>query len=383
MTSRLRPLSALAVSRLSSSAFVGGVPGLQLAVSPQGTRSWRLFYRLPGDTRRRAMALGRYPDVSLADARKRAGQHISLASDGADPKAKRAEKAKRASLTAREAVETYLKACEHLNRPRTTESKAGALRQHFVSRHGSRPVELVTRGDIARLLDTLVDRPALRRNLYAYLRHFFGWCAERELVSENPLLHLRAPKPVAARDRVLSDSEIRALWHLDGVTAALAKFALLTAQRKSSLEHARWDDIDLSAATWKIPAENMKSGKAHVVPLSPLAIEVLQTVPHLAGPYVFGIGSNGMRPFNGASNGVESLRRRTETSGWRLHDLRRTAVTLAQRGRVSVDAIRALTQHKIPGVIGVYARHDFAEEKAEVAIAIASSVFGVLERTAG
>nr|WP_291069185.1 site-specific integrase [Hyphomonas sp.] len=367
-------MSALAVSRLSASAFVGGAPGLQLSISPQGTRTWRLYYRLPGDSRRRAMSLGRFPAVSLSDARQRAGQHLSAASQGADPKAARNAEAARTSLTLREAVEAYLAACTAENAPRTVDAKASALRGNLLPAHGRRLVAQVSKGDIARLLDTLADRPALRRNLHAYLRHFFSWCAERDLVADHPLLLLRAPRPVTARERVLSDDEIRAVWLLDGSMATIAKMALLTAQRKGSIERMRWSDLDLGEAIWTIPAENMKSGRGHSVPLSPLALHVLDTWPRFGGPYVFGIGSRGTLPFNGASNGIESLRRATGTADWRLHDLRRTAVTLAQRGGSGIDEIRALTQHKIPGIIGVYARHTFDAEKRQVVTAIAAEL---------
>lgn len=192
------------------------------------------------------------------------------------------------------------------------------------------------------------------------------------------MLLLRAPHPVAARDRTLTDEEIRALWGLDGAMGTLAKLAFLTAQRKGSLERARWDGIDVSSATWTIPAADMKSGKAHRAPLSDPALRLLEDWPKLGGPFIFGVGSGGARPFNGASNGADSLRGALGSHDWRLHDLRRTAVTLAQRGGAPVDDIRALTQHKVPGVIGVYARHDYEAEKRRVVAAIASAVDVIL-----
>jgi len=67
MTSRLKPVTALDVTRLGETAFVGGAPGLQCVVSDSGTKSWRLFYRLPGSLKRHSMTLGRYPGLSLAD----------------------------------------------------------------------------------------------------------------------------------------------------------------------------------------------------------------------------------------------------------------------------------------------------------------------------
>jgi integrase len=369
---RGRVMTALAVERLRESAFVGGAPGLQLMISFGGARTWRLFYRLPGALQRRAMTLGRFPEVSLSDARRRAGEALALAADGVDPKTARAKRAKRSALTVDAVLDAYLAACAGLNDPHTLRDKRGAFANHVRPGMGSRALSSVARADWLAVLDGLTARPGIRRNLYAYLHHFLAWANERDMIDANPLLGVRAPKPVAARDRVLSDEEIRALWACEGETATLARLALLTAQRQGSLAAMRWDHLDLKAGLWRIPADAMKSGAAHEAPLSAMAVEILLARPRLGGPFVFGIGSAGARPFQGFSNGMEALRASMPpaATSWRFHDLRRTAVTLAQRAGCPLDAIRALTQHKTPGVIGVYARHAYADEKRQVAAAI-------------
>jgi integrase len=149
----------------------------------------------------------------------------------------------------------------------------------------------------------------------------------------------------------------------------------------------KWDHLDAGQRVWTIPADDMKSGRLHEVPLSEMAHGILGGWPRMAGPYVFGVGSNGSHPYAGASNGMDGLRARLrEDHGyepetpWRLHDLRRTAVTLAQRGGASIEEIRALTQHKTPGVIGIYARHAYSVEKRLVADIIAAEVHAILNR---
>ena len=229
------------------------------------------------------------------------------------------------------------------------------------------------------LLDGLSDRPAIRRNLYVYLHHFLRWAAERDLIQSNPLESVAAPKAVKQRDRVLSDEEISALWPAEGIMADIARLLLLTAQRKASVEAMRGDEIDWSRAIWTIPAENMKSSKLHEVPLSASALAIIEKQPALPGPYIFGVGSKGQKPYAGSSKGMTALRRQLGATDWRLHDLRRTAVTLAQRGGVAIEEIRALTQHKMPGVIGVYARHTYSEEKRKVVEVIESELAGVIK----
>ena len=374
MSSRLKPLTALDVQRLTETAFVGGAPGLQCVVSPNGTKSWRLFYRLPGSKKRRSMTLGRYPGVSLADARKLAHEKLARAADGTDPKAERQAKVEVRNLTVADAVSRYLNWCISNNAARTVESKHSAFAVHILPRFGKLALIDLTRRSLMELLDSLGDKPAMRRQLYLYLNHFLGWCVERDLIPENPLRDLKPPKPTAARERVLSDQEITALFKQTGVMATIAKLCLLTAQRRGSVEAMRWDQLDLDRATWTIPGTSMKSGKLHVVPLNATALNIIGGWSRMNGPYLFGMGSNGTRPYIGSSNGMEGLRRALGGADWRLHDLRRTAVTLAQQEGCSLDAIRALTQHKSAGVIGVYARHAFEDEKRQVVKAIARAV---------
>lgn len=377
MSSRLKPLTALDVQRLADSTFVGGAPGLQCVVSPNGTKSWRLFYRLPGSQKRRSMTLGRYPGLSLADARKLAHEKLARAADGTDPKAEREAKVEVRNLTVADAVSRYLDWCISNNAARTVESKHSALAVHFLPRFGKLALMDLRRRSLMELLDGLGEKPAMRRQLYLYLNHFLGWCIERDLIPANPLRDLKPPKPTAARERVLSDQEIAALFKQTGVMATIAKLCLLTAQRRGSVEAIRWDQLDLDRASWTIPGASMKSGKLHVVPLSAPSLNILEEWPRMNGPYLFGVGSNGTRPYAGSSNGMEGLRRALGNPDWRLHDLRRTAVTLAQQNGCSLDAIRALTQHKSAGVIGVYARHAFEDEKREVTKAIGAEVSSI------
>lgn len=377
-------MSALEVSRLGASAFVGGVAGLQLVVSAGGTRSWRLFYRVAGgDGRRRAMGLGRYPIVTLADGRDRAAKALALAANGEDPREARRAAVRRRELTVARAIDDYLATCASSNDVKTVRDKRSAFATHLIPRLGDRSLSEVKKSAVLEVIDELADRPAIQRNLFAYVRHFFGWALERDLIDAHPLLGVRAPRPGAPRDRVLTDGEIVALWGASGVTADIARLSLLTAQRKGSIEAMCWPDVDLERGLWSAPAAHMKSGRPHEVPLSSMAVEVIARQRRLGAPHVFGVGTDGAKPYAGASNGFESLRRQVGSSDWRLHDVRRTAVTLAQRGGGSIEEISALTQHKRPGVIGVYARHAYADEKRRVVELIEREVGRMLDADAG
>ncbi|MEZ6030752.1 MAG: integrase family protein [Hyphomonadaceae bacterium] len=386
--SRKRPLSDREIRSLTETASVGGAPGLECVVSPKGTRSWRLLYRVKGDpaARRRSMGLGRYPGVSLAEARLRAEDALRLASNGEDPQRVRTKKVREHDVLFADCMKDYLAWCAGVNARGTVADKHSLANNHLLPAFGDRPVRAIDRAEIVALLDRLGAQPARRRAAYSYLRHFFQWAVERDLVAHNPCLAIRSPRVVASRDRVLTEDEIRALWKAEGMFAHISRLSLLTAQRRGSIEQMRRDQIDFAARIWSIPATGMKSGRAHDVPLSDLAIVEINAIPPLAGPYVFGIGSDGWKPYAGASNGMDGLRiqlygkdwRGTGQGDWRTHDLRRTAVTLAQREGCSIEEIRALTQHRIPGVIGVYARHAYTHEKRKVVESLARRLTAIV-----
>jgi integrase len=152
---------------------------------------------------------------------------------------------------------------------------------------------------------------------------------DRDLVEVNVCRLIKPPKAVAGRERFLNEAEIGALMNLkDSVWGTMLQLMLLTGQRGGEVCKMRVDELDLKAKTWTIPSGNMKQGRSHVVPLSEAALAILrgqlQANGDAWGPYVFGVGSKGAKPFNGRSNGIEEVHRLTGTSGWSGHDCRRT-----------------------------------------------------------
>ncbi len=328
--------------------------------------------------RRRSLGLGRYPAVSLATARTRANDALSLAAEGLDPRMERQLQVARNDETLLGSIPAYLDWCAVENAHSTYEDKRSLLRTHVAPRLGKLPVRSITSVMVASLLDSMSRTPARKRVAYSYLHHMFEWAIERGLAEDNPCARIRTPKSATARHRILADHEIAELFQAEGVYADMARISLLTAQRRGSIAEMNWDDIDLGEGLWAIPARSMKSGKPHVVPLTQSAITIIADQQRMEGPFVFGVGSNGTKPYGGASNGMEGLRRQLDPNAeWRFHDLRRTAVTLAQREGASLEEITALTQHRIPGVIGVYARHTYVREKRSVVEKIEKQVVSI------
>jgi integrase len=243
-----------------------------------------------------------------------------------------------------------------------------------------RPIKKVSKADIARLLDGYAQKPAARRKLFSYLSHFLGWCQDRDLVEANPCRQIRAPKPVAARERVLTEAEIGALMKLEGsVWGTMLQLVLLTGQRGGEICKMRAKEIDLTASVWTVPSSTMKQARTHRVPLSEAAAAIianqLAKLPDGWGPYLFGVGSKGQRPYNGRSNGIEEVHRLTGTTGWSGHDCRRTAVTLMQKLNIMREVRMRVTGHAPPrDGAASYEHHDFEQEAFAAAAKLAAEI---------
>jgi integrase len=192
---------------------------------------------------------------------------------------------------------------------------------------------------------------------------------------------------------VLSDAELRALWRASDAEPypwrAAVKLLILTAQRRSEVIEARWDEIDLDARLWTIPAGRAKNGKAHLVPLSAPALDVIRGIPRLSGSgLLFPSRSDLARAASGLSKLMARLAVAVEAEmgepveRWTLHDLRRTAATGMQRLGIRLEVTEATLNHvsgSRAGIVGVYQRHDFRDEKRHALDAWAAEVMRIVE----
>jgi len=361
----------------------GLIPGLELRVSTAGTKSWRFTFRVRGDKtlKNRSLSLGRYPTVTLSEARDLAKDAQKLAGNGKDPRHHRTEQVAQAELTVEGLVARYLETAPkaNSNTPRTVGFKRDLLNNHVLPRWGRYSASEIAKPDVLQALDDLAGMPSVRRGFYAVARHVWQWALEHDLVPANPFASVRAPKSVASRDRFLMDVELRAIWKVEGLYADMSRLAVLTAQRRDAVATMRFTDLDLPNRRWTIPAASMKTKRSHLVPLSEPAVAILSRYQQWSkGPHVFGLRSAGRSGYSGFSRGQSNLLRDSSTKDWRFHDLRRTAVVLAQRAGAPLDAIKALTGHKVPGIAGVYAQYEYTTEKVDIVEAIAREIGKIL-----
>jgi integrase len=214
-------------------------------------------------------------------------------------------------------------------------------------------------------------------HVLAYLRKALNWHAARSDDYRSPLTRgmARQNGKDRARSRILSDDELRAVWKaanaMKNAFGPLTKFLLLTATRRDEAAKMRHSELDRD--TWTIPAARYKNGHDHVVPLSGAAQAIIDDLPTVNGSDLV-FTHDGKRPVGGFSKFKARLDRDSGVTGWRLHDLRRTARSVMSRAGVPTDHAERALGHVINGVRGVYDRHEYLSEKRHAFEALAAQI---------
>ena len=304
MPRKSKEMSALEVARLMEPGlrFVGGVAGLGLQVQPSGARSWVLRFSVAG--KRREMGLGGFPDVTLADARRRAREEREKSDKGTDPIDERKAAASRLraeqgrALTFKAAAVAYIETHEsgwrnakHAEQWRNTLASTYPTIGALQVRHVALPHVMAVLEPIWKTKTETASR--LRGRIESVL----DWataCGHREGLNparwNRHLDHLlpapgkirksghHAAVPVGEVGTFMQDLRLQ-----DGMGARALEFVILTAARSGEVRGATWNEVDLDQSAWKVPGERMKAGREHRVPLSDAALSVLRALPRMAG----------------------------------------------------------------------------------------------------
>ena len=301
---KAKELSALEVSRLSEPGAyaVGGVPGLQLQIIG-AAKSWVL--RVWVGEKRRRMGLGSFPGVTLAQAREKARQNRSKIDEGIDPILDR-QQAKSALRAAQAKAVTFADACQMLIDAKSDEWKnakhlqqwTNTLQTYAYPVIGKLLVADVTQTHILAVLNPIWrTKTETATRLRGRIEQVLDWATVRGYrTGENPArwrgrLDKLLPKPEKISKVVhhpavpLMDMNtfMPALRERAGLAARALEFQILTAARSGEVRAATWSEIDFQEAVWTVPAEHMKAGKEHRVPLSDQALAILQKLPRIEG----------------------------------------------------------------------------------------------------
>jgi integrase len=343
-------------------------PSFGVRVTDRGVISFFIMRRMPGKPQPVRVVLGRYPSISLATARKLATAALGDLVSGVHPKARKQHVATFAAL-----AEAFL------SRPaaakqRTADEIRKTVGRYLLPRWGNRAASSITRADAITMVEAL-DRasgPYTAAKALALASSIFRHAMTHEQVVNNPCALVKITDFVGEmepRQRILTDSEITLLWRATEdvyPAGSFARFLLLTAVRRSEAAHMTWGEVNLDDALWIIPASRTKSGAPHEVPLPPMAVDLLRSLPRFAGgDFVFSTtgGRNGIRSFGLYKAAIDA--RATGLTNWRFHDLRRTARTnLASLG-VTPFIAELILGHQQKGVHKVYDVHRYQTEKRE------------------
>lgn len=345
--------------------YVDGLcPGLHFRVTNTGIRTFSVMFRLNGKLTRRT--IGRYPRVSLANARRSALDVMRNAQEGIDAREHRAREG--STLTYAELAEAYVE--KHL-RPnaRSWKNISSGLVHARMDRFKKRRVADIRRRDIIDLIDEIVaeGRPQAAINQLRFLKMMFNWAAGRDMIAANPCDGVKPPGRTYERDRVLSDTEIVAVWKATALLpepfGAMYRMFMLTGQRRGEVATMQWREI--TDRIWTIPREKVKKDRPHAVPLTKAALATLATLPrHGDDAFVF-TTTGGERPSSNFDKMKRELDRFSGTSDWTIHDLRRTVRSKLAELRVPEIVARKVLNHETGKVDRIYNRHDYLNEKRE------------------
>lgn len=368
-------------------------PGLYLIVQPSGAKSWACRYRVHGQ--RRKLTIGPYPRFDLLKARQAAKDALNAVDRGEDPARDKRAARQRAALgeadpgsfynLARSYIQLYAR--KHTRSWAETARQIGlrfdpsapaefvTIRGGIVERWAARPAGDITRRDVRDALDVIMAREAgkLANRTLSKLRKLFNWAIENDHVQTNPCDAIKDPTPEEARDRVLSDAELRIVWQASerhgGPFGAIVKLLILTGQRRSEVAGMHARELDLPARTWTIPGARTKNGVLTDVWLADAALDIIAALPK-DGFLLTGSGRSAFSGFSRAKARLDGLA--AEIAGepladWTLHDLRRSWASGVARMKLGAPHVieKALNHRSgvIKGVAAVYNRFDYFDER--------------------
>ena len=369
--------------------------GFGVRVSTKGRKSFVGLYRFNGKPRR--ITYGPYRSalepagngrLSLAEAREKHAVAMKGLEGGIDPGRERIQ----GRIDNRQAPTVNDLAHEYMERYAKVKKKSWGLDEKLLNKDllpaiGNQKARTVRKRDIVLILDRVVDRgaPITANRLLAVTRKMFNFAVSRDLIEISPCIGMGAPSPENRRERTLSHDEIRALWRgLDEVDVYLPakqalRFLLATGQRKMEACKAKWSHIE--NGTWLIPSENSKNGHEHRVPLSELALSILEEVRGLDPAWIFPAPRSkaGHLDAKHTNYVLDKVMAGRAMSPFTTHDLRRTCYS--ELGRLGFNRLiqDKIANHIDGSVGGIYDQYNYRPEMRQALDAWADALIKVIK----
>ena len=337
--------------------------GFAVRVTAGGAKSFVLGYTVDG--RERRSTIGKYPAWSATAARQRVKELRQQIDRGIDPLEEKTRR--RDAPTFGDMARQYMD--DEGGNKKSASALDGMLKRNILPVWGSRKAEDIRRRDVRALVKAKArSAPIAANRILQLVRALFNWGIQEELVENNPCHKVKPPAEENSRERVLTPDEIATVWlglneaALTPTLAAVLKFTLTTVQRPGECARLEWTEID--GDWWTIPGDKAKNGKSHRVPLTPLALEIIESQPK-RNRWVFPSRYLKLdRPTaTGAISTAVHLNEDFGIPHWTPHDLRRSATTHIAKLGVTNFVVGRILNHSEKSVTKTCNRYDYDSEK--------------------
>lgn len=350
------------------------VTGFAIRITKNGTRSFIYRYRFGGKVKR--YTLGRYPKLGLSAARDDARELAYKVSKGFDPIMEVKDRIQDSEYTISDLADYFKKRYLPLKAKSTQKTYKSRIDSSIVPALGHIPVKLLSKRHIVKFLEKIAfddDQRTNSNRTRAVLSSMFSFAVEKDLVDFNPVRSVKKLAKENTRDRIYSDEEIQSLWMAFEVqrepVRSLLKMLLLNGQRLTETREMKWSQINDDV--WTLAQTNTKNSLTHLIPLSDLSIEILDSLKSYSGKaeYVFLAPRIGKGAIPSLSRVPYRIRDISGIEDFRFHDLRRTVGTNISRFNYSrVVAGKILNHQQLAGdshVTAIYDRYNYMDEKKE------------------
>jgi integrase len=348
--------------------FDGELKGFGVRVRPGANgallKSWVVQYRFGGVQKRIKIA-----DVAKLDAkraRQRATEMLAQVVLGIDPGAEKQATRTASATTLRSVIDQYLQMAE--TKLANDSRRASSLRisrlyltgAYFKPLH-AKPINAIDRADVATCLNAIILKhsPNTAKQCRRHLSAFYSWAWKEGIANSNIVLGTNEPEGNGARDRVLKDHELAAIWNAcedAGEFGKIVRLLMLTGCRRSEIGKLRWSWLDLEHEnTMTIPATVTKNHNQHVLPLVGMMRDIIDSVPKMLDrDPLFGVRSEGFTGWPHSRLDVDLA------EPWTLHDLRRSLSTGMHELGVEPHIVEAILNHASGHKAGVAGTYNYA-----------------------
>ena len=349
--------------------------GLQVTIRPTGTKAFEFRYTSPTTKRKQKIVIGKYPLMSLLEAREKRFELMKIVSLGKDPKEER-EAHRNKGVTVKMIALSYMKYIKTELAPNTYKRNCGIINREIIWQLGSNPINEVTRFDVLKMIRDMEARGiiATSKMTLKIITRMFRYALSEGAIEHNVCLDV--DRGILKKDtgknfpHITNPKELSELISkvqtCTDITRLAIMFSMHTFLRPFNVRFLEWSEVDIDNKMILIPAEKMKTRKPHMIPLTESTIKILNEAKSFKSRYVF---SRTNKPISEMAM-QEALKRRGYEHRQTVHGFRHTASTILNENisehGVHTDAIEKQLAHVTGGIKGIYNKAEYLQERIKL-----------------